>query len=176
MTLVAGTPTNTNSLLQSNFVFRIRKAPHVNFFIQSAEVPQITIPSTQHPTPFVARKIPGDHITFDPFNISFLVDEDLQGYLEIHNWLMGIGFPNEFDEYADLASQPSVLGLGIYSDISLTVLTSAKNPNFEIIFKDAFPISLSTLNMEATVDAGGVSYQTVHAAFDYTSYSIQRIV
>ena len=39
----------------------------------------------------------GDDLTFDNLEITFLVDEKLANYIELHNWLVGIGFPSQED-------------------------------------------------------------------------------
>ena len=32
-------------------------------------------------------------MTYDNLDITFLVDEKLENYIELHQWLVGIGFP-----------------------------------------------------------------------------------
>lgn len=175
MNAVTNTPTNINFLSPIGFKFMIKKAPNVSFFVQDAEIPEVNINPTKHPTPFTDIRVPGDHMEYDPLNISFKVDEDMQGYLELHNWLRGIGFPEDFQEYANLNKENKFLGGGVRtSDVVLTVLTSAKNANYEVIFQEAFPISLSRLDF--TSRANSVDFITVNATFAYTKYDIKRIV
>ena len=39
--------------------------------------------------------VPGDKLCFGDLEITFLVDENLENYREIHGWMYGIGFPKE---------------------------------------------------------------------------------
>jgi len=167
------TPENRNFLSPLNFRFQIKKAPNVNFFVQKVNIAPISIKPAITATPFVNIPFPGEHIDYDALSITFKVDEDLQNYLEIHNWLKALGKPKDFSEYADLANNPSYTGDGIYSDISLTVLTSDKAPNYETIYVDAFPISLSGLTFNTT--DSDVNYLEASASFKYTYYDINKI-
>jgi hypothetical protein len=42
--------------------------------------------------------LPGDKILFEDFSLRFLVDENLENYMEIHNWIRGLGFPESLEE------------------------------------------------------------------------------
>ena len=57
-----------------------------------------------------------------------------------------------------------------YSDATLQVLNSNYKPSVLINFKDAFPISLSTLEFD--VSNRDYSYFTAEATFKYTIYEI----
>ncbi|NBP57363.1 hypothetical protein EBU71_12680, partial [bacterium] len=101
------------------------------------------------------------------------VDEDLQNYIELYTWIRELGFPNDFSEYKSIASKPVYTGLGVVSDISLIILSSSRNPTHEVIFKDAFPISISSLIFDSTNT--DVQFLEASATFKYRSYSIQNI-
>ena len=173
MSAIDNTPTNKNFLSPLNFRFQIKKAPHVNFFIQRVNIPSIALRSPDTPNPFVKIPYPGEHLDFGELRISFKVDEDFQNYLEIHNWLKALGKPEEFEQYKTISEIPSYTGEGIYSDISLIALSSAKMPNFDITFTDAFPTSLSDLNFNTT--DSDVNYIEASATFKYTYYSIVKL-
>lgn len=174
MTAIDNTPTNKNFLSPINFSFQIKKAPNVNFFIQEVSLPKIDLHNVDTSNPFVTFPFPGDHITYDVLSINFKVDEDLENYMEIHNWIKGLGKPETFQQYADLDKNPSYSGNGIYSDISLIIMSNIKNPNFNVTFKDAFPISLSGLNFNSTKE--DINYLTASASFKYTLYDITKFV
>jgi len=173
MSALDKTPDNKNFLSPLNFKFQIKKAPHVNFFIQKVNIPAISLPPPISPNPFVNIPYPGEHITYEPLSIEFKVDEDLQNYLEIHNWIRGLGKPQDYQEYADISKEDPMTGEGIYSDISLIVLSSTKMPNYELIFIDAHPVSLSGLTFNTT--STDVNFITASAQFKYTLYNIQDI-
>lgn len=173
MSAIDGTPTNKNFLSPLNFKFQIKRAPHINFFIQQVNIPGIAVPEVQTPNPMVQIPYPGEHLTYETLSITFAVDEDLKNYMEIHNWLVGLGKPKSFKQYADLSSGNPLLGNGVRSDISLVILNSLKNPNYEVIFRDAFPVSLSSLEFDTTET--DVSYLKATAEFKYILYAIEKI-
>ena len=71
----------------TQFVFVINQLPKVQFFTVAANIPGITLGETVFPTPFRQTPIQGDDITFDNFEISFIVDEYLENYLSLHTWI-----------------------------------------------------------------------------------------
>ena len=105
MSAIDNTPSNRNFLSPLNFKFTIKKAPHVNFFIQKVNIPQIDLKPPIVPNQFVNVPIPGDHIDYSTLNITFKVDEDLQNYLEIHNWIKELGKPKDFDGYKAISEK-----------------------------------------------------------------------
>ena len=173
MTAIDNTPINHNFLSPLNFKFQIKKAPHINFFLQKVNLPSISISNVTTPSPFVVIPYAGEHINYEPVSISFKVDEDLNNYLEIHNWLKALGKPKDFDGYKEISKIPSYTGDGIVSDIGLTILASTKTPNYEVTYVDAFPISLSGLSFSTT--DSDVNYIEATAVFKYSYYDIVKI-
>lgn len=173
MAALENTPTNSNFLSPLNFKFSIKRAPHINFFIQKISLPSINLPTYDSPNPFVKIPQPGEHLTYGDLDVTFKVDEDLQNYLEIHNWIRALGKPSDFSEYKTLADKAVYTGDGIRSDISLTILSSAKNPNYEIIFTDAYPTELSKLTFDTTDQT--VDYIEASATFKYILFEIRNI-
>jgi hypothetical protein len=166
-------PANKNFLSPLNFSFKIKKAPYTNFFIQKVNVPRMMLPDVQVPTPFINLPKPGDHITFESLSITFKVDEDLQNYMEIYNWIAQMGKPQTFDQYATIQNQDPLSGLGIYSDIELIILDGKRNPNYGVVFQDAFPTDLGELQFESTAD--DIDFVTTSATFKYKLYTIEKI-
>lgn len=174
MTAITDTPINKNFLSPLGFRFAIKKLPNVNFFVQKANIPGIQIASQPAAgNPFTKIPYAGDHIEYNEFQLTFRVDEDLQNYMEIHNWIKGLGFPEDFKEYADLANQKPMSGLGVKSDASLIITTNGKSPNYECVFEDAFPVNLSDLNFDTTDET--VEYIEATATFFYTLYKISAL-
>ena len=170
---IDNTPSNKNFLSPLGFKFQIKKAPHVNFFVQRVNIPSIVLPSPEKGNPFVNIPYPGEHLKFGELKISFKVDEDLKNYLEVHNWIRALGKPENYQQYKTIQDQPIGSGDGIYSDISLMILSSSKMANYEVVYVDAFPVSLSDLNFQ-TVDSD-VNYIEASAVFEYTYYTISNI-
>lgn len=163
---------NRNFLSPLNFKFVLKRAPNVMFFVQSAEIPGLALPNIDVSNPLIRAPFPGDHLLYDEFNISFKVDEDLNNFLELHNWIRALGKINYY-EYDVLSKKSITSGESIRSDITLTLLTSNKNPNFEIVFKDAFPIRVSGFTLNTT--DSDIDYVESSATFKYLSYDINSV-
>lgn len=164
---------NKNMLSPVGFKFQLHRSPEIEFFVQSVNLPGITIGSTEVPTPFINIPVYGDHINFSELEITFKINEDMSNYLEIFDWITAIGFPDEFDQHRNIANRPNYTGEGIYSDASIMILTSAMNPKIKIEIRDMFPVSLSSLIMDTTDE--NISYIDATASFRFTNYKFTRL-
>jgi hypothetical protein len=138
-------PLNTALLNPNEFRFYIHRAPYLNFFVQTVELPTITLNPVETENPFTTIPYPGDHIAWEELRVEFLVDEDLQGYRELYSWIRGLGFPESFEEY-----QEAVVNMrynnrneAVFSDVSVFTNTGSRNVNIEYHFVDAMPISVT---------------------------------
>ena len=93
-------PTAQDYASPTQFKFSILKLPKVEYFCTSVNIPGITLGGniTQQ-TPFKDIPLPGDKLTYEPLRMSFLVDENLENFQEIHGWLIGLGFPRDYSEF-----------------------------------------------------------------------------
>ena len=168
-------PTNKNFLSPLGFKFSIKKTPNVNYFVQSIEMPSMQLGEASFPTPFKRMPVAGDHIEYGSLTFTFKVDEDLANYLEIYNWIKAIGFPDNFDQHK--AVDPKYVrpytGEGIYSDASLVILSSAMNPTNEVLFRDAFPVSLSNFSFDSRMM--DVDYVEATAEFKFRTFDINPL-
>lgn len=171
MTAIDNTPSNQNFFSPYNFTFELKRSPYLNFFIQSLNVPGISLNSPTYPTPFVNIPMAGEHLSFNNLSVTFKVDEQFKNYLEIFNWMIALGFPEKFDQYDLLASKSITTGESIKSDISIMLLNSAKTPKFAINIHDAFPILLSDLRFD-TRDAQ-LTFIECSTTFQYTHHTIE---
>jgi hypothetical protein len=117
------------------------------FHVYRINVPGLETDAVPQATPFVPIQQTPDHGNFLPLNITFRVDEQLQNYLEIHSWLSNICKMDDFSEFASLKKQPEYTGLGIQSEIMLTILNSAKIPVIGFTFHGCFPITINLQSM-----------------------------
>ena len=73
--------------------------PKTEWFVVRANIPSVTLGQGVQATRLIDMPIVGDKITYDQFYFTFLVDEKLQNYMELHNWLLNIGFPERYDQF-----------------------------------------------------------------------------
>ena len=187
------TPSKLDYASPIQFRFKMTKLPNVEFFVQTANIPGITLGEVTMPTPLKDIPMPGDKVTYQSLDVSFLVDENLNNYKEIHDWITGLGFPEDHKQFNTLLatgadrfpgttsstaatgtsiSQPLSEG-GIYSDATLTVLNSKNIAKTEIRFQNVYPVSLGGLSYD--IKANDVSYLQVNASFNYMYYDIVQI-
>ena len=173
-------PENRNLLSPNGFIFSINKMRSVDFFCQSASIPAMTMEGVQQGTRFNKVWHPGDEINYEPLALRFLVDENLKNYYQVHDWMRGIATPQSSKEFyfdrGSLESQNkrpsgnSNLGTDNQwvSDCSLFILSSNYQPVSEFVFRDAFPISLSTLAFDTAVD--DIQFFTAETYLRYTYF------
>lgn len=167
---------NRNFLSPVGFKFTLNRAPKVAFFGNSANIPSMSLGVAVQSSYLKDIDTPGDKIVFEDFTLRFLVDENLENYMEVYNWIRGLGYPESLQEIYDWQTsnsnleQPNKSQMNLYSDGTLQVLTSKQNPNFKVIFKDMWPYSLSTLQFDATDT--DIQYFTADVTFKYTIYNI----
>ena len=169
---------NRNYLSPVGFKFVITKAPKADFFSNSASIPGINLGFALQSNYLRDIPVAGDKLTFDDFTLSFFVDENLENYMEVQNWLRGLGYPDSVQEFINLKNDdkytpdPSAKNaLNEYSDATLIVYNSNFNEIVKVKFRDVFPVSLSTINFDAS--AGDIDYVTADATFKYSIYDIE---
>jgi hypothetical protein len=165
--------TNKNMLSPTGFNFLIKKTPEVNFFVQSVILPGIQMGAFESPTPFKVIPITGDHVTFGELQVTFKIDENMENYRSLFDWVTQIGFPDNFDQYAGIEAKASYTGEGIYSDATLMILTSGMNANIKVDFVDLFPVSLTDVTMD-TRDTN-IEYVEASCAFRFRNYTMTRL-
>lgn len=165
--------TNKNMLSPLGFSFNIQRLPNMNFFVQSVTLPGVTLQTIEVPSPLKNIPFPGDKIDYSELEVSFKIDEDMNNYIEVFEWIRALGFPDSQDQYRTLENQPSYTGGGIYSDATLTILSSAMNPNIWIEITDLFPVSLSPIEMSAI--QGDIEYLEATASFRFLGYTFKKL-
>ena len=193
-------PTVLDYSSPTQFRFMIHQLPKVEFFTTAANIPAISLGELVIPTPYKSIPILGDNLTFDNLSISFIVDEELQNYRTIHDWMIGIGFPKSRQQFIDFRSSgsntpqegqggntgtgisnkdiggrggPAIADKAFYTDATLTILSNKNNPIVEVRFSDLFPVALSGLDYNQNVT--DVEYITATIDFRYKLYEIVTI-
>ena len=156
----------------TKFKFQITKLPRVEFNSIQANIPGITLTEINQPTRLMPVRIPGNDMTFEDLNITFIVDEDLTNYRSVHDWMAGLAQMDSDDKYRalitegsdrmPLSQQANLTDAGrvtkatndgaIFSDAKLITLSNRNIPLIEITFRDTYPKALSALdyNQNAT--------------------------
>ena len=185
-------PSKLDYTSPTQFRFLINQLPKVEYFTVAANVPGITLGSTTYATPLKDIPYPGEKLTYDDLTLTFIVDENLENYIEIHTWLTAIGFPKDRKQFAEFRSATSNVSTNtrgeskdigdvkastperaMYSDAIMTILTNKNNPVVECRFADVFPTSLSGLSYNQNIT--DVDYLTAEVTFKYQIYEIKTL-
>ena len=166
-------PTNINPLSPNGFMFNIDKLPEMQYFCQSVQIPGLTFGDPILANPFANVPIPGDHLTYDTLQVKFLIDENMENYIAIHNWIVALGFPQSYEQYINYINSNQVAILGElaknYAQATLQILGNTNTPVKVLQFTDLFPIYLETLVFEST--KYDVPYLVGSATFSFSYYS-----
>lgn len=176
-------PSTYDYLKPNGFRFVIKDLPNVAYTCQEVSLPTVGIGFVQVSYPSIDLKVPDHKPEFGDFSLSFIVSENMQNYKELYNWIIGLSqydepvynnfinkrlnrFPGSTkdNKYADLVK---------YSDASLFILNSSNLPKVEVKFKQLFPISLSPLSFDTTVD--NIQYLVCGASFKYQSFEVTTL-
>jgi len=183
-------PTKLDYASPTQFKFNITKLPKVEYFCTAVNIPGITLGGEMvQPTPLKDIPVPGEKLTYEPLQMTFMVDENLENFQEIHGWLVGLGFPRDHSEFQNLmtsgndrfptknAQVSTEIGKvkygaaqtgGIYSDATLSVLSNKNNSVCEVRFRNMFPTGLTGLSYNQ--QAADVDYLTATVSFNYEIY------
>ena len=173
--LTESQPTNLNQLNVVSFDVTFSRLPAVQYFCQRISLPTVVLGETNEPSPFMNNPLEGDTLTFEAMTLSFIVDEDLQNYISIYEWMTALGFPREYGQFAALKEPSTGSTTTKYSDLTIVLHTNKSNPNYRIRFTDCFPTSISSIQFDATPT--GMDPIVVDATFNFRGqFDIEKIV
>lgn len=172
-TLSCPIPADLNLLQSNGFQFSIAKYPEVSYFCQEANIPDISLPSAEVMTPLSSMPFPGDKLVFGDLTIQFLIDENMNNYKVIHDWMVSLGFPKLHNQYSSFVNKninslntaPSVAA---FSDATLIVLNSVNMPVRTVHYIDITPTGLQTITLRSTET--DTNYLAGVATFNYNYY------
>ena len=158
----------TNYLSPVSFKVIIDRLPNIEFFTQKFTSPSISMSPVEQLSPLHRMYQTGDRLEYSEFELSFVVDENMNNYREILNWMEGLGSPENSDQFKNLQASK----YGTVSDITVIVESSARNNNLKFTFSDCFPISISGVNLDVT--NSDVFYPEASVSVRYTNMKVEN--
>lgn len=147
-------PNNMNPLSDLQFKFEIDALPEVTFFVQGCNLPGVSVQAQSLGLPTLpSNQVHSGVREFEQLSVQFLIDEYLKNWISIFNWI--VGEPNT-------------------TSAVLTLLTSSKNPQLEVHFKNVFPSALSEIVFDST--AAEPTYQVGTVTFTYSEYFFKNLL
>lgn len=150
---------NRNPALNTGFKLEIPGLEAVNYFVQSTELPSLTMGGVESPHQNWGISVPSNRIEFDPLNLQFIVDEDFMNYESLYVWMVDI-----------IRTEPVVPTQ--MKNIVLHMTNSSKNHKLRVIFHKAYPTMLASLPLNS--DTGDTNPVVCSASFRYAYFEIIR--
>ena len=158
----------TNYLSPISFTVSVERLPNVEFFTQRASIPGLNTVPVEQPSPLKVLYNTPDKLEYQDFDLSFIVDENMNNYREIFDWIEGYAFPDTTDQFKTLKESK----YGLVSDITILIENSNRNSNLKVTFKDCFPTALSSINLDVTNQ--DVVYPECTATFRHNGFKIAK--
>jgi len=171
MATLTTTPVNRSYLSNNKFDFVLKRIPNFTYLVQGVNLPGLSLQSSSINTPFSAVSIPGNQITFGTLSLTFLVDEDMQSWLELYNWITQLGNPKGYNKVGTLTGKPGSIN-STTSDATLFIKSNSNNPNLRFDFTDMYPTELGEMNFTTTDNQ---EFVTSTAVFNYGYYEATNI-
>lgn len=159
-------PQYLNELRNNSFKVTFERIKTASYFCQEVTIPGLSLGTITQSNKFSDIYLPGVNITFDPFQMNFLVDEGLENWMEIKKWMCEIA-PTGNDKEGTSIKKFS----DVYSSCVVTVLSNNKNPLRTFYFKDVYPINLSGFVFSSQGNAEAIS---AIASFRFTLFEIEK--
>ena len=153
----------------------MNRCPKVDFFCNRANIPTVSLGSAVQSSYLKNIPVPGDKLEYEDLQLDFMVDENCENYLQIYDWITGLGFPESLQQYQELKRDrrfwlPEDALTNERSDGTLMILNNNYLPSLKVIFKDLFPVSLSGIPFSAVETEE--RYFTATVSFKYTIYDV----
>jgi hypothetical protein len=152
-----------NNLSVLSYRVKLSGAKNVELRCQSVQIPGMTLGTPDVATPFLVMQEPGTITYGGPLSLSFLVGENLTDYLEIFNWMNGLGQPDGFDQTYERK----------FTDASVLILNSTYKPIINVRFVNIFPISITPIDFTSTTT--DIQYITAQVSFNFDRYYYDTI-
>jgi len=160
----ANQPSNRNFLEPTGFKLEIPKIPNTTFFCQSVNIPGIAISEVEQQTVFNPVLYPGGKVEHENFTASFIVNENLENWLEVYKWIRSCSTYKNYDDVVPMDKS-------LVSDAILFILSSKNNLIAKVSFQGLFPKSLSSIDF----DYGDTELEALNASVDFafTSFEVE---
>lgn len=159
---------NLNYLQPTSFKLNIDHSKFANtqFFCQTILHPGLTMNSIEVPFKRISSvPFAGDKLTFSELTVIIIVDENLNSYTELYNWMDRLVDNKEVRALDRTDTIPPT-----YADITVSILSSHNNTTRQIRYLECIPVSLGDMTLEST--SGDVQYITFPATFRFTRFQL----
>ena len=129
---------NRNPAFNTSFKLEIPGFEALNYFVQSTELPGVTMNGVDAPYQNWGTNVPSNRIEFDPINFNFIIDEDFKNYESLFEWMV-----------KTTMTEPVVPEM--MRNITLHITNSSKVHKMSMRFHKAYPTMLAAIPLETGV-------------------------
>jgi len=158
--------TNESYLQPISFQFSCPRTPIMNYFVQSVQLPSVESSAAAQPTALIPAPVPGQDFTYNPLSVSFIVDEKMDNWLEIYNWMLSTKATDRFDRVAEPQDQ--------FADATIMIMNNKMQAIRRVEFSRIFPTALTEIQFDSTTTDPVPVIAT--ATFAYTYYEVSEIL
>ena len=156
-------PENTNFLQPTKYVLTFPEVPDMIYFCQKANIPGVSLGQAIQETPNLDLFHSGTKISYNTFDVTFLVNEDLSAWTTIYNWMKDLSSVEASYAKRKEGKKQAVL----------TVMSNQNNPKLRVKLMDLFPLSLSDLEFDTTQSAE--EHITATVSFRYDWFELEQV-
>lgn len=149
------------NLSPDRFQIRFDNLPNIHFRLTAAPIPGMSIVAPKVGTTAPQKlQMLGNNVEFSPMNITFVVDENMDNWLEVLRWIKRTVESDDLEED------------GILANASIVVLDSDLKEVVQCHLRDCVPNALSDIFLSVNDD----SPQVVSTlTLEYSTFKIQGI-
>lgn len=141
-----------------NFKIQLKDQINLEFFVQEATIPGITVGTIDAGYMSMRDKRPGDSLDFNPLTLTLLCDEDLQAYKDVYEYILHLTHNPKTNE---IFVEPEVF------DAYLFLTTNKNNVAHKLHFYHMWIETISDLQLQTvSPDENSISF-TVGLKYNY---------
>lgn len=160
---------NTPSYLSpTSFRVIIPRVPMLTSYIQSVTVPTVTLTPMEVPAfkGLPRQQIPAHLDLGDQIIVTFTVDENMENWKEVYDWMTSIVPSDENNGEVDK-------NISKYSEIIVLVYGNSKRLTRKITYHNAYPVSLSSFEFNSGIQT--LEPIMVPVTFEYSHMSVELL-
>tara|TARA_R100001015_G_C4509327_1_gene81479 strand:- start:55 stop:600 length:546 start_codon:yes stop_codon:yes gene_type:complete len=159
-------PETDNPMMNTSFRFIMTKVPKMTYFCQRVNLPSLSLVEVEQPTRFGAKLYKaGDGYNYEDLSVEFIVDENMENWLEIYNWLRSCANMNDTTEFEPIEKH--------MSQAELVILNSAYKGIQSVSFENLIPTSIGAIQFDSSTNE--TEPVIASATFRFSSYEINTL-
>jgi len=160
--------TTPNYLSTTSFRVLVTRLPKMTYFVQSVSIPSVILGSVEVPAfkGLPKQEAPSFLDISDQIIINFTIDEDMENWKEVYDWMNSIVPSKENESKVEMK-------INRFSEIIVLVFNSAKTLKKKITFHDCFPVNLSSFEFNSA--STEIDPIIVTANFEYSHFTVESV-